>query len=295
MEELKRANAKMADDKQKLEELLNMGGSDGELQLALQKMESELQDVLTQQQLFEEEKEEEIRVEQQHSAEMAAKLAEQDVQMEGYRRQLADLQNERDTLMEMMAEEGAEMRSRIGKLEKDKESLHLALATPSELPGASAKLRTLVDEHEALKDVVVQKEGELLRLQGHMDGATKRLELADIEISMLKNELEAQKSQAGVAHQSPRDPATRCPGLTMAAPGACEKVSPATPPVQNRGGARPTAKLATPPRTSAPSGSRGVCGGTWLNAKDQGGRRTSASGTSLGRARPMTCQMQRCD
>merc|ERR1719327_560841 len=213
MEELKRANANMADDKQKLEELLNMGGSNGELQSALQKMESELQDVLTQQQLFEEEKEEEIRVEQQHSAEMAAKLAEQDVQMEGYRRQLADLQNE----------------------------------------------------------------GELLRLQGHMDGATKRLELADIEISMLKNELEAPKSQTGVAHQSPRDPATRCPGLTMAAPGACEKVPPATPPAQNRGGARPTAKLATPPRTTAPSGSRGVCGGTWLNAKDQGGRSTFAA------------------
>merc|ERR1719327_1327785 len=277
MEELKRANAKMADDKQKLEELLNMGGSDGELQLALQKMESELQDVLTQQQLFEEEKEEEIRVEQQHSAEMAAKLAEQDVQMEGYRRQLADLQNERDTLMEMMAEEGAEMRSRIGKLEKDKESLHLALATPSELPGAAAKLRTLVDEHEALKDLVVQKEGELLRLQGHMDGATKRLELADIEISMLKNELEALKSDTGVALQSP--------SRAMAAPGACKKVSPATPPTQNRAGARPTAKLATPPRTSGPSGSRGVCSGTSLSVKDQGACHTSASGTPLGRAR----------
>lgn len=221
IEDLNLKNSRLAEDRARVEAMLKAGGDDTKLQRKLLRMEQDLQDVLAQQSLFEEEKEDEIRTEQDQNAQMRVKLAEGEKREEDYERQLQQLRLERDQFLDLMTEEGEEQRSRIEKLERDKESLHLQLAealaradvaslgsratrdgagaseAQGDLAEASWKMRTLMGEREDLKDEVVRKEGQLILLQSHLEISNKKLTLADIEITMLKSELEACRKRQG--------------------------------------------------------------------------------------------------
>jgi len=220
IELLKQNNGKLLEEKVQAE---RYGSQDHELRSANERMERECQDVMLQLEEFEKEKEEELRQAQGEADRLNRVVGEQTQSMEDLKRRIADLEGEKESLLEAMTEEGVELRARLEKLHSDKESLSLDLGRAQarvdhltaqveelsqsggaqagavgarEFQEASTQLRAAIGERESLKDEVTNKEGQIVLLRSQLEIAERKLRLADMESSMLKSELEVLKRHA---------------------------------------------------------------------------------------------------
>lgn len=216
IELLKQTNGKL------LEEKGSLGSSRGDFDLKAQneRMQQECQDIVAQLEEFEREKEEELRGAREEAERLNKRLTEQSHTVEECKRKIAELEREKISLLEAMSEEGVELRARLDKLHRDKETLSLDLgraqarvdhlqaqveemssgaqvgsAGASEFAEASNQLRAAIAERESLKDDVTTKEGQIVLLRSQMEIAERKLRLADMESSMLKSELEVLRRQ----------------------------------------------------------------------------------------------------
>jgi len=188
-------------------------GSDEDLRKHNERLEREARDVIQQLDEFEKEKEEELNAMQEDLAKMQDRLAEQEQIAESARRRANELERERESLLEIMTDEGQELRARLDKALRDKEALSLDLgraqaradmaaqaaesaggqgseAMARELSEANTKLRAAVWEKEALKDDVTNKDSQNVLLKSKLESAERKLKLADYEAAVLKKDLE---------------------------------------------------------------------------------------------------------
>jgi len=179
-------------------------------------IEHERQDMLREMDLFEQEKDEEIRIVQETVDRLSRQLEDQE---RHFQRLLSQAEKDRDATLQAMTDEGEELQTRVDKLSKDKEELRLDLAkalarvdvantlntTIDTARGggngfgrteASNQLRSVVGEREALKDDVTNKEGQIVLLKSQLEIAVRKLRLADVENAMLKNEIEVSRRVA---------------------------------------------------------------------------------------------------
>jgi len=219
VEELTRQNKKLVDDRDSMEGGLLQQGSDGELRAKIMKMDRERQDMMSQLDEFEHEKEEEARVARETGEQLRRRLA--DCEGEN-RKRLVEQERDRDSLVEMVANEGRESQARIDKLVREKEALNAELAkalaraeaaggsddlqqtnggsrvpaSTKSLSEANDQLRTVTGEREALRDEVTNKGGQILLLQSQLEIKDRKLRIADMENAMLKSELEVMRRAA---------------------------------------------------------------------------------------------------
>merc|ERR1719476_1280364 len=175
--------------------------------------------MLSQMDEFEKEKDEEIRLAQETVDRLSRQLEDQE---RHFRRLTAQAERDRDNTLQAMTDEGEELQARIDKLGNDKEELRLDLAralakvdvanalnntidtsrgcgngtTSFSRTEASNQLRSVVDEREALKDDVTNKEGQIVLLKSQLEIADRKLRLTDMENAMLKSEIEVSRRGA---------------------------------------------------------------------------------------------------
>jgi len=239
---LSRQNRELVEERAKSEKLLARQADSGEVPASSARMEHEIererQDMLSQMDAFEQEKEEEIRLAQETVERLSRQLEDQE---RHFQRLLTQAERERDATVQAMTDEGDELQTRIDKLSKDKEELRLDLAkalarvdvantlnntidtsrgggngtTSFSRTEASNQLRSVVGEREALKDDVTNKEGQIVLLKSQLEIADRKLKLADMENAMLKKELEV--SRRGAPSRS--GSAVTTPGLAQLGTG----------------------------------------------------------------------------
>jgi len=217
---LSRQNRELVEERAKSEKLFARQPDSGDVHASNPRMEHEIererQDMLSQMDAFEQEKEEEIRLAQETVEQISRQLEDQE---RHFQRLLTQAERERDATVQAMTDEGDELQTRIDKLSKDKEELRLDLAkalarvdvantlntTIDTARGggngfgrteASNQLRSVVGEREALKDDVTNKEGQIVLLKSQLEIAVRKLRLADVENAMLKNEIEVSRRVA---------------------------------------------------------------------------------------------------
>merc|ERR1719375_2841291 len=125
VEELSREKKKLLEEREQMEGGLSQQGSDGELRAKIMKMERERQDMLSQLDEFEREKEEDLKQQRETAERLRKNLA--DCEQESKRRAM-EQERERENLVEMVANEGRESQARIEKLVKEKDALNSELA-----------------------------------------------------------------------------------------------------------------------------------------------------------------------
>lgn len=121
-EELQRQNKKLKEEK---ESGFSQQGDIGEARARIAKLEQEQEDVLSQMDSFEKEKEEDLRRERAVSESLRKQLqdAEQD-----FKRRFSEMESERAGIIEMVSGEGKSAQARIDKLIREKEELNSQLA-----------------------------------------------------------------------------------------------------------------------------------------------------------------------
>jgi len=228
VQELREQNRQLQDQREQTEERLLQEGETGELLAKNMKLERESQDLLQQFEAFERDQAEEHRIAQDEVSHLHAKLAEQE---QAFQRRLAQMDRDRENLLQAMSDESKELQSRVEKLSRDKEMISLDLAkalavadvAKSEADGAgdaatssrsqasaeaiskavSSQLRTVQGECEALKDEVTNKEGQIVLLRSQLEIAGRKIRLSDMENAMLKSELEAHRRKTPSAPVTP--------------------------------------------------------------------------------------------
>jgi len=238
---LSRQNRELVEERAKSEKLFARQPDSGDVHASNPRMEHEIererQDMLSQMDAFEQEKEEEIRLAQETVEQISRQLEDQE---RHFQRLLTQAERERDATVQAMTDEGDELQTRIDKLSKDKEELRLDLAralarvdvantlnntmdtsrgggngTSFSRTEASNQLRSVVGEREALKDDVTNKEGQIVLLKSQLEIADRKLKLADMENAMLKKELEVSRRGAPARSGS----AVTTPGLAQLGTG----------------------------------------------------------------------------
>lgn len=207
-EELTRRTQKLQEEREKAEQRLATSGSVGDLEAKNLQLERDYQDLLQQIGSYETELKDDVQHEQEANERIKARLKEQE---ETSARTIEVLKKEKADIMEMMSEEGNDLRARIEKLEKDKNMLYFDLAkanahgmsgggeSSSQLAEVENKLRTLMTEREQLKDEVTLKNGEHTLLQNQLQIVERKLRLADSEVQMLRSELEMLRRRCGIS------------------------------------------------------------------------------------------------
>lgn len=209
IEDLKRQNQKLKDERAMFEEQLQTQGADSALRSKNQQLEEQCQDAMAELDIFEREKEEELRQAREDTAAIQRRMAQADAE---YQRRINEMERDRDNLLEAMTEEGQELQARIKKLNRDKEGLSMDLARAlarqdagnSELSAdpscdrptsahnvneVSSQLKKVTEQREALKDEVTSREGQIVLLRSQLEIALRKLRLADMENQMLKREI----------------------------------------------------------------------------------------------------------
>jgi len=227
---LSRQNRELIEERANSVELLAQQADSGEVRASSLTMEHEIererQDMLSQMDEFEKEKDEEIRLAQETVDRLSRQLEDQE---RHFRRLTAQAERDRDNTLQAMTDEGEELQARIDKLGNDKEELRLDLAralakvdvanalnntidtsrgcgngtTSFSRTEASNQLRSVVDEREALKDDVTNKEGQIVLLKSQLEIADRKIRLADMENAMLRSEVEVLRQGAPARASSP--------------------------------------------------------------------------------------------
>eukprot|EP00927_Polykrikos_kofoidii_P065294 TRINITY_DN61070_c0_g1_i1.p1 TRINITY_DN61070_c0_g1~~TRINITY_DN61070_c0_g1_i1.p1 ORF type:complete len:477 (+),score=87.35 TRINITY_DN61070_c0_g1_i1:96-1433(+) len=215
-EDLTKQNQQLTTERAEIEDQLRQQESESELRAKGSKLERDLQDLMEMMDAFEQEKDEELEQVREEVETAKLKLADKE---RGLERRLAELQRERNNIIENFTEDGRELESRLEKLTRDKETLSQQLAKALAQtdvnahgndglnvspPAAVQELRSVTSERERLKDEVADKEGHIVLFQSQLVMFDRKLRLADMENSMLKSELESlRRGSNGEAVGSP--------------------------------------------------------------------------------------------
>lgn len=202
---------------------MRLHGSESELRERNLKLENEQKDILQQMELFELEKEEELRSKDEELSLLQRKFVEQASE---FKRRYAETEREKESLIDTMTEETEELQTRIDKLNRDKESLSLELAkalaqvdvaaseakrataqgsvfsTDKNLADVANQLRIVKSERESLKDEVTKLDGQNVLLRSELSTIRHKLEISDMENQMRMQENVALSNQhADLLHE----------------------------------------------------------------------------------------------
>eukprot|EP00927_Polykrikos_kofoidii_P026674 TRINITY_DN23721_c0_g1_i1.p1 TRINITY_DN23721_c0_g1~~TRINITY_DN23721_c0_g1_i1.p1 ORF type:complete len:538 (+),score=85.68 TRINITY_DN23721_c0_g1_i1:89-1702(+) len=215
IEELNKQNRRLTDERTITLDQLKKQGCDGKLLAENLKQEREYQDMLREIGEFKKERIDEIKLAREEAESLRLQSAEQDRQMQ---QRLADLEVERNIILETYTEEGRELQARVDKLNREKEALSLDLAKAlakadvaacskddksvgphsAKMMGEVTKeLRSATCEREALKDEVTEKEGQIVLLRSQLVIREQKLRHVDMENSILRSELEVYRTGSG--------------------------------------------------------------------------------------------------
>lgn len=223
VESMRAENSRLQEEQTQAEEQMRLHGSESELRERNLKLENEQKDILQQMELFELEKEEELRSKDEELSLLQRKFVEQASE---FKRRYAEMEREKESLIDTMTEETEELQTRIDKLNRDKESLSLELAkalaqvdvaaseakrataqgsvfsTDKNLADVANQLRIVKSERESLKDEVTKLDGQNVLLRSELSTIRHKLEISDMENQMRMQENVALSNQhADLLHE----------------------------------------------------------------------------------------------
>mmetsp|Transcript_49790 Transcript_49790/g.132046 ORF Transcript_49790/g.132046 Transcript_49790/m.132046 type:complete len:661 (-) Transcript_49790:677-2659(-) len=223
VESMRAENSRLQEEQTQAEEQMRLHGSESGLRERNLKLENEQKDILQQMELFELEKEEELRSKDEELSLLQRKFVEQASEL---KRRYAETEREKESLIDTMTEETEELQTRIDKLNRDKESLSLELAkalaqvdvaaseakrataqgsvfsTDKNLADVANQLRIVKSERESLKDEVTKLDGQNVLLRSELSTIRHKLEISDMENQMRMQENVALSNQhADLMHE----------------------------------------------------------------------------------------------